>query len=79
MALRLWLLLAIPIAASIGGLPSAASDPAGQAVAGPAAALGLDEPIPDPFPIRRVRVTESQVPTLLKQLDAGSARPSAAE
>src|SRR5262245_1364057 len=43
-----------------------------QAVAGPAAAAHRDaEPVEDPFPIRRLRASESQLPELLKQLDAG--------
>lgn len=71
MARWLRLLLVIPIAAVIGGLPSWASDSAGQAVAGPAATLRSDDPVADPFPIRRIRATESHAPALLKQLDAG--------
>ena len=71
MAPRLWLLWDIPLAASWGALPCSASYPAGNAVGGPAAALRSDEPNVDPFPIRRIRAAESQVPALLKQLDSG--------
>ena len=64
--------IGIAIATTLGGVPSRASDPPAIAVAGPAGAFRPDdEPIADPFPVRRVRVSESQLPDLVKQLEIG--------
>src|SRR5262245_49853503 len=66
--------LCIALSAALGtiaGAPTSASDSSGLAVAGPAAAARVDEPLVEPFPIRRIRTTETQLSELLKQLDAG--------
>ena len=63
--------LLLCIALILGGAPSPASDTPAQAVAGFAGAIPPDVGAGDPFPIRRIRATEAQLPDLLKQLDPG--------
>lgn len=71
-----WLLIlaAVGAAAGAGGVAADAPTvrPPGQAVAGPAAVLHPDAlPVEDPFPIRRLRVTDQQLSEAQKQLEAG--------
>jgi hypothetical protein len=72
----LFSILLIALAAAIGTAASGevphASDTPAQAVGGPVSIIYPDViPVEDPFPIRRLRVTETQLPDVLKQLDAG--------
>src|SRR5262245_48334141 len=64
--------LAILIGSASGSDPTPPA-PAPQAVAGPAGVVPIDDSaaVDDPFPIRRFRATEAQLPDLLKQLDPG--------
>src|SRR5437763_11965696 len=70
------LLVLVCAAAVVGGAageaPRPASDAAAEAVAGPAALVRPDDaPADDPFPVRRTRATEAQLPDILKPIDAG--------
>ncbi len=63
--------LTIAVAAPAADQPPTTGAP-GQAVAGPAALVHPDSlPSDDPFPIRRLRATEAQLPDVRKQLEAG--------
>jgi hypothetical protein len=73
-----WLLLlfCVVLAAAVGtassGRAPPTAGPLAKAIAGPVAQLHSDSlPVEDPFPIRRIRTTEAQLPEVLKQFDAG--------
>src|SRR5438128_2027795 len=62
-----WLVLLIGVTAA-AALGTASAPPSPAAVV-----ASSDSPPPeDPFPIRRIRVTEEQLPDAIKQLDSGS-------
>lgn len=65
------LLLCVALALVVGGAPTGASDTPAQAVAGFVGSIPSDDGLGDPFPIRRIRATEAQLPDLLKQVDPG--------
>ncbi len=72
-----WLLILVSVASAAvvgsaaGDPPSSLSTP-GQALAGPAVFAHPDSlPVEDPFPIRRLRATESQLLEVQKQLEPG--------
>ncbi len=66
------LLVCVAVATAVGAASGGGPPPAGQAIAGAAARVPPDDThVDDPFPIRRFRATEAQLPELLKQPDIG--------
>lgn len=65
-----WVLLLICPAVAVG-VADQDTPPPSRATTSPVIALPAPEPVEDPFPIRRLRASESQLPEVLKQLDAG--------